>query len=767
MNFLERTGQVRHLGKPIHARKNRAGARSAISESRVARLALFLGLATVIGSLVPAQSAVAVTVSEWAAWGAFTGTANNFSTTMSLPVTGFPTAQVRSDSRAGQVGIVSGASTWVSEGTPVGAKYGSSRNQPYLNLRPQVDNASSPSTTTYTFDSPTPSSGWTFVLGDIDADKVRVSAVDAAGRQLTAGELGFRGGFNFCAPGVVGKPSCTGDPLDFPTWDAGTTTLTGNLAADDTSGSSAWFEPSAPISVLTLTFTQRSGFPTYSTRFAALARDISGIIRDPASAPVSGVTVNLIDVNKKIIATTVTLPDGTYQFPGIEASSGYTAEVIPPAGKIIVGAPVLPADLSVTDAVNIDFTLRDVIPVPVSGSVADDANNPMPGVAVTLNGGGPAYVTTTNSQGNFFFEGIPAGDYTTAITVPSGYSESVVPAPFTIAVGATTPVTNQNFVLVNQPSVSGAVTYNGLPVAGVVVTISNRVAPATTAITGSNGSYIFNRVGAGTYTVAVSVPSGYMVDGPQSQSVTISDTSVADINFQLAKLGSISGIVTHPDVAVAPFSTIVVDGPNGQSRILTNPDGSYSIGSLPPGRYTATLVAPSGFELSGKATIEVVISSLGEAYMAQDFQIVAATYVARGTVTDNTGTPVGGVALSVTRKDGSLAAPTSSSSDGSWSVTLPSAGGYIVSVTAPAGYSVRGESSRTFDVVGAAVVDLDFVLEKQAVPLVVHKEPGVLAVTGTDVVRLSLWASIVLLSGLALSLPRRVSGNRAGPGSAV
>lgn len=43
-------------------------------------------------------------------------------------------------------------------------------------MRPAADNANSPSTTTYTFATPTPAGGWGFVLGDVDADQVLVQA---------------------------------------------------------------------------------------------------------------------------------------------------------------------------------------------------------------------------------------------------------------------------------------------------------------------------------------------------------------------------------------------------------------------------------------------------------------------------------------------------------------------------------------------------------------------------------------------------------------
>jgi hypothetical protein len=60
--------------------------------------------------------------------------------------------------------VPTGASTFLGDAgntvpTAVGIKYGSSRNNAYLNLRPLADTASAPSTTTYTFAAPSPSTG--------------------------------------------------------------------------------------------------------------------------------------------------------------------------------------------------------------------------------------------------------------------------------------------------------------------------------------------------------------------------------------------------------------------------------------------------------------------------------------------------------------------------------------------------------------------------------------------------------------------------------
>ncbi|WP_236609454.1 hypothetical protein [Leifsonia xyli] len=196
---------------------------------------------------VPSGSADAATTGLWAGW----GTTGPKSFTVQVASTPPMAATVTTDSRQGQIGVISGTSVWLAAGTPPGAKYGSSQGHPYLNLRPKADTPTAPSTTTYSFAAPTPTSGWAFVLGDIDADQVTVRAVGPNGVPLTTAQLGYRGGFNYCAPGIPAKPSCTGDPDDIPTWNPATQTLVGNAEGIDTSGSAGWFEPSAPITSLT------------------------------------------------------------------------------------------------------------------------------------------------------------------------------------------------------------------------------------------------------------------------------------------------------------------------------------------------------------------------------------------------------------------------------------------------------------------------------------------------------------------------------------
>lgn len=573
-----------------------------------------------VAALVGAIPAAAATTTAWATWQPLAGTGGAYTTTVQVAAQPAITATVTSDSRAGQVGVISGATNWLSQGTPVGAKYGSSINQAYLNLRPKADNATSPSTTTYSFANPTPASGWTFVLGDIDADAVRIQAIGANGQALTAAQLGFRGGFNYCAPGVVGKPSCTGDAADVPTWDAATLTLTGNAAALDTSGAAAWFEPSVPITSLTFAFTRRSGFPVYQTWFASIARDITGTVldNDAIPQPQPGATLTLTDANGDVVATTTSGADGTYSFPGVVATAGYTVRVTAPATMIPEGPASVAVDLTTADGVA-DFTVRDIIPVPVSGRVTDGEGAPIAGVSVTIAG----QTTTTDADGRYVIDDVPVGPHTATIVTPDGYTIVSSPPPFTVPADSEDPITGVDFVLAEDPTVSGVVLANGSGVAGVTVTASGPGGIVLTTVTGATGAYSFPRLDAGVYEITVATPDGYVAAGATTRTETVATADVPDVDFELARLGGLSGVVRTDAGAPVAGAVITVETDGGALQLTTDADGAYGLGDLPPGTYRLTITPPTGTTVVGPATLTVVVTAAGETFVDQDFTLAA------------------------------------------------------------------------------------------------------------------------------------------------
>ncbi|MBF4566242.1 carboxypeptidase regulatory-like domain-containing protein [Plantibacter sp. VKM Ac-2876] len=693
-------------------------------------LALLGASALALTAAVPAASAA--TTSSWATWPTFSGASGSYQGTMTLAGQPALTAALTSDSvggGGGGVGVISGASTWLAASTPVGAKYGSSRDQPYLNLRPKANNAASPSTTTYSFATPTPPSGWTFVLGDIDADQVTVTAIGPDGTALTPDELGFNGGFNYCAPGLAGKPSCTGSATDVPTWDPATQVLRGNDAAQDTAGAAGWFEPSAPISSLTFTFQQRLGAPVYQAWFASLARDVTGTVTDQTTGPLDGVGVRLIDRDGRVVASTTTAGGGAYAFAGYFATDGYTVQLVPPTGKIVDGPSRAAADLTDEDAVA-DFTVRDIVPVAVSGTALDTDGVPIVGATVTIDGVGSV---TTDTDGNYLFDTVPVGDHTVVITPPAGYAVQTAPAPFTVPVGSETPITEQDFVLVANPSLGGVITSGGVGVAGVTVSVDGPNG-VESAVTAADGSYRFPLLPAGAYQVSIVAPEGYVVSGAATREEELADADLDAVDFELARLGTVIGDVRTDTDAPVPAATVTVTTPGGPVALTTTAEGSYGLADLAPGSYEVTLTVPAGYSVpaGGATTATVVVGTDGAVQTVPTFVLVADAVLGglAGTVETDTGAPIADVTVTVETPAGPVDVTTDV--DGAYDLDGLAPGSYEVSVAVPEGYTAEGATTATVVVAaGGSVVSVSaFVLVPDAVVPVPSTNPSDPAVPG-------------------------------------
>ena len=598
---------------------------------RAPKSGILVGAIILVAALVGALPAAAATTTAWATWQPLTGTGGAYTTTVQVAAQPALTATMTTDSRAGQVGVISGASTWLSQGTPVGEKYGSSVNQQYLNLRPKADSPTSPSTTTYSFATPTPASGWTFVLGDIDADSVRIEAIGVDGQAVSTEDLGFNGGFNYCAPGIAGKPSCSGDAADVPAWDATTRTLTGNATASDTSGSAAWFEPSVPITSLTFFFTQRSGFPIYQTWFASIARDITGTVTDQAEGPLPGATLTLTDANGTVVGTTTTDADGTYSFPGFVATDGYTVTITVPDGKVAVGPTAQAVDLTTEDG-SAAFEVRDVetVGVEVSGRVVDDEDTGVPGAIVTIDGVEPA---TTDEDGAFLIEGVPAGPHTVEITPPPGFTTTAT-AEIIVPEDSEEPIVLEELVVVENPDLSGTVRVDGTGIADVTIAASDGVDTVTT-VTDEEGTFTFPRLPAGEYEITITPPDGCIATGPTTRTEELTTDDLAGVDFELARPGSISGAVLTGEGEPVAGVIVTVESGDVSQQSTTDADGTYAITDLPPDSYDLTITAPEGRTIIGPATATFVITSAGESLVGPSFTVSAAAVTPTDPPTQN------------------------------------------------------------------------------------------------------------------------------------
>ncbi|WP_415839297.1 MSCRAMM family protein, partial [Nocardioides zeicaulis] len=592
------------------------------------------GAALAALGLVAASLPAHALTDRWTGWGPLAGSANDYRTALLQRSPGFPAATVASDSRA-PASIPSGTAAVLGPGTPPGQKYGTSAGSPYLLLRPRADVAAAPSTTTYAFDHPTPDTGWAFVLGDVDADSVRVRATDEQGAAVPVSEVAswFAGAFNY-----AGGP-------DLPTWDPTTATLTGNPSATDTDGASGWLEPDVRLSSLTLTFTRRAGFPVYQTWFVSRARPVGGTVSDVSLAGACSptqATTTLLSPWGEVLGTTSPAADGTYSFGEVATQAGYVVRLDVPDSCAVVGA----AEHTVSNRGNdgspasrADFDVRAVVPQPVSGTVRDASGAPVPGVVVTLTAPGGATTTaTTGADGTYLIDDNASGTgYTVSIAVPAGYVAGPSGTSISGITVAAQPVTGQDLVLVALPSVSGTVTGAGHGLGGVEVVLTpvGGGAPLTVATTG-DGAYELAGVPPGDYTLAVTAPEGWTAPAPVA--VTVPPGGLTGQDVALSRPGSAGGVVTL-DGAPAAGVEVVVEGPGGRQVVRTDADGGWYVDQLGPGAWTVSVTAPAGTIPSGAGTLTFTITSGGEVRGGRDFALVTAPAPTTSPTTSPTPSP--------------------------------------------------------------------------------------------------------------------------------
>ncbi|MFZ6992020.1 carboxypeptidase regulatory-like domain-containing protein [Curtobacterium sp. RRHDQ66] len=538
-------------------------------------------------------------------WGDFTvsGTGKDYNGTMTMP--GFPATTFKSN--ASQATVISGASTWQSAATGPGQLYGSSKGRTYINQRPNANNAGSPSVTTYTFDGSTPVGSWSFVLGDIDADQATITATVAGGRTFTPAQLGYQGSYNSCSVSSPGGWSCTPDPdgttgQDKPTWNESTGTLTGNAAANDTAGASAWFTPTVPLLSLTVSYQWRSGFPVYQTWFASRTAALTGVATLDTT-PIPGATVTATDANG-LVHTTTTKSDGSYNFADLPALDGYRVEITPPAGA--AGDAETVADLNSGDVPatkNFSFTAPDGT-VSVIGTVtAEDGTTPVAHVPVVIidpTNGSTLVTTETNSEGVYTGSGLPPG---TDLAVSADGGD-----PVAITTGEAGAPPEQLDPIAAPPTavatISGAVTLDATAVpAGVVVDLldaDGNVLASTT--TGAGGKYEFTTV-PGAYTVRSALPA----EGAEGSSTLAVDTTggldVTDADFAFTtpepaapqvvdQPGTVTDTNGDPVAGVQVVATPTDPDAGVPVTTTTGPDGAFVLPGLNPTSEYEVVVGP-------------------------------------------------------------------------------------------------------------------------------------------------------------------------------
>jgi len=323
---------------------------------------------------------------------------------------------------------------------------------------------------------------------------------------------------------------------------------------------------------------------------------------DIGDTPIAGVTLELLDELGNVVATTVTLADGTYSFANIPPGT-YSVRETQPAGYDSVsdidgGNPDLIGDVTpiivMAGETNSGNDFVEEQPGTITGTVWEDTNNddigdtPIGGVTIELLDeiGNVIVTTVTQADGTYSFTNIPPGNYQVRETQPAGYTSvsdadggnpDLIGDVTLIAVNAGQTSSGNDFIEEQLGSISGQVRYDSdndgnpadsdNPIAGVTIELydgSGNLIAST--VTDSLGNYTFAELPPGNYTVVEVNPPGftstYDLDGPGNTldiiSVALSPGQNSTGNDYLDTSAPSINVEKNPPVQTVPSGTNVI-----------------------------------------------------------------------------------------------------------------------------------------------------------------------------------------------------------------
>ncbi|WP_206483423.1 Ig-like domain-containing protein [Thalassotalea sp. G2M2-11] len=446
--------------------------------------------------------------------------------------------------------------------------------------------------------------------------------------------------------------------------------------------------------------------------------------KDGSESGLSGVTVTLTNEAQVTLNTTTTAADGSYRFTGLSPNTKYYVSETNPTGYASTTADIVPTSFGSGSSSIINF--GDVPVSKISGFVfsddngnarVDDGEQGLPFVtisiyhngtssivynSVTYNPGDIVTAVRTNAEG-YYSVTLPEGRYRVEETDPLGYVSVSVNS-----INVTLPSTQSvaNFADMKRGVVTGLV-FNDLNANGKfdagepgVNGVDMTVTPGSVVnTTQGDGSFYYGNLADGDYSLAITVPTGFVATTAESLSVTVSDTNVnTGLLFGIKVSGTIDGEVYHDingnfrrDASESGIGgvTITLDGGVTTTSLV---NGLYSFTGLTANQtYSVVETDPTHYISTTTNSVSVSLDANGKAdqsaIFGDQFQgIVAGTVfedIDANGEQDAQEQTLPGVTMSLTGFSDVL-----TSNNGSFEFVRVSGSGLTLNTSVPSGYFV-------------------------------------------------------------------------------
>ena len=410
-----------------------------------------------------------------------------------------------------------------------------------------------------------------------------------------------------------------------------------------------------------------------------------------------GVTVKLSGTGE---SETLTDGNGQYAFAGLRAGN-YTIEI---SGfddeDVSFGSSSSAATLAVGESKVVIFEGTYLRTSGILGQITAD-NQPQEAVTVSLQGRGENRSMTTNSAGQYSFDGLRSGDYAIGI---SGYntdevSFDVTSKTVTVAYGETATLPFEG-TLLRTAGIMGTVTVEGVgPIEDVTVTIQGN-GETKSMPTNSAGMYSFNRLHAGDYSVTI---SGFDDDEygfdvtTATVTVALQDTETVAFGGIMLRTAGISGEVTvgDDDAPLSGVTVTVSGGPKDEEHsATTHSDGTYLVENLHAGDYSVVISGYDTREYGFDPTTETVSVGLRETLeVAFQGELLRTAGVSGRVSVGGMGIP--GVTVTLTGEEDRD--PENTNADGQFGFSGLAAGDYTLTISEYDAVEYAFEPTREFE----------------------------------------------------------------------